>query len=211
MFNNKVQKEKSEFEKFMEGQNNKLKLFVGKRVYIKYSFFIQENSKNKIVDVLSLISSNYNDVLLNYSFLQPEKSNVKVNLEVIFEGLPIREKDCFLNIAQVFFNLKGVLDLYTVNKFPKLFSVSGLFDEKKIDWNSIFEFDEEKSYYEKNLPTSYSKYTNHVNYKFEKFRCIILFEAYSGSIDKISIFEIYYEIVNTIISFNNKKAFRIKG
>jgi hypothetical protein len=220
MLNNKVQNFKSEFEKFMEGPNEKLKLGVGRRMYITYSFFIPTDMQNKMINIFSLICQKSKNLFMQYSMIEPPKlednGNTKVIIDIVIENVPLKEQDCFLKIADFFMSFKNTIDTIAIDTMPKSFSVSCSFQAKRLDkYNNIlvnFEDEEDgKWYYSKVLPTSFSKYTLNVNYTFEAFKGIIFFKAYAGNVESIGMSETYFEIANNIISFNNDIVLNIKG
>ena len=119
MLNNNVQ---SEFEKFIEGPNEKLMLGVDKRICIKYSFFTQSSNQNKVIDFLSSVSKNCKGIVLEYKMIETKKKseldNIKVSVDLIFQKLPIKQRQCFFYIAGILFQIKLALDNF---KFSSLF------------------------------------------------------------------------------------------
>ena len=209
MLNNNVQ---SEFEKFIEGPNEKLMLGVDKRICIKYSFFTQCSNQNKVIDFLSSVSKNCKGIVLEYKMIKTKKKseldNIKVSVDLIFQKLPIKQRQCFFYIAGILFQIKLALDNFTEDKLPKSLEVRcGFFVKNLQKYNNIsvkYEEDNEFiEYFDKLLPSKYTKYTLDVNYDIETYKNFILFDAFCGNIENVGMSEIYYEIVNNIIVFNN--------
>ena len=209
MLNNNVQ---SEFEKFIEGPNEKLMLGVDKRICIKYSFFTQSSNQNKVIDFLSSVSKNCKGIVLEYKMIETKKKseldNIKVSVDLIFQKLPIKQRQCFFYIAGILFQIKLALDNFTEDKLPKSLEVRcGFFVKNLQKYNNIsvkYEEDNEFiEYFDKLLPSKYTKYTLDVNYGIETYKNFILFDAFCGNIENVGMSEIYYEIVNNIIVFNN--------
>ena len=184
MFNNRVQNGKSEFQNFMEGQDKKLKIGISKRIYCEYAFFIDSSDQDNIMDVVSIISKNISNVSLTYDMIEQINNNsTKVTLKILFEGVSVRPKTCFLNIANFLTHMKAILD--------------------KND-------DEILEYKEKMLPKNFSKYTTHINYNINTFKNIISLTGSTGNIDGLGFAETFYEIVNNIIQFNNEIVCNMK-
>lgn len=209
MLNNNVQ---SEFEKFIEGPNEKLMLGVDKRICIKYSFFTQCSNQNKVIDFLSSVSKNCKGIVLEYKMIKTKKKseldNIKVSVDLIFQKLPIKQRQCFFYIAGILFQIKLALDNFTEDKLPKSLEVRcGFFVKNLQKYNNIsvkYEEDNEFiEYFDRLLPSKYTKYTLDVNYDIETYKNFILFDAFCGNIENVGMSEIYYEIVNNIIVFNN--------
>jgi len=215
MFNNRVQNGKSEFQNFMEGQDKKLKIGISKRIYCEYAFFIYSSDQDNIMDVVSIISKNISNVSLTYDMIEQINNNsTKVTLKILFEGVSVRPKTCFLNIANFLTHMKAILDKYSKD-IAKEFSMNISFFVKRIeDYNTVLvkylNDDEIVEYKEKMLPKNFSKYTTHINYNINTFKNIISLTGSTGNIDGLGFAETFYEIVNNIIQFNNEIVCNMK-
>lgn len=199
MFNNK---ELKEFEKFLNCKERNLKMEVGRTMYVEYSFYTSLNDREKIIDIISLFNDINRFINIGYDTIETPKIkgyNLKFNLQITFEKCYPKEKRCFIEIAQYIFNLKSVLDVYSNKKAPKSFLISCLFYAKKL-----------QEYDESIFSNCYTKYSTHVNYILKRYRYDIQFKAYTGNVEALGLFSIYYEIVNNMIEFNNF-LYNLKG
>ena len=199
MFNNK---ELKEFEKFLNCKERNLKMEVGRTMYVEYSFYTSLNDREKIIDIISLFNDINRFINIGYDTIEVPKIkgyNLKFNLHITFEKCYSKEKRCFIEIAQYIFNLKSVLDVYSNKKAPKSFLISCLFYAKEL-----------QEYDELIFSNCYTKYSTHVNYILKRYRYDIQFKAYTGNVEALGLFSIYYEIVNNMIEFNNF-LYNLKG
>lgn len=199
MFNNK---ELKEFEKFLNCKERNLKMEVGRIMYVEYSFYTSLNNREKIIEIISLFNDINRFINIGYDAIETPKIkgyNLKFNLQITFEKCYPKEKRCFIEIAQYIFNLKSILDVYSDKKAPKSFSISCLFYAKEL-----------QEYDESIFSNCYTKYSTHVNYILKRYRDDIQFKAYTGNIEALGLFSIYYEIVNNMIELNNF-LYNLKG
>ena len=212
MLNNNVQNERCEFEKFIEGPNEKLMLGVDKRICLEYSFFIQNCHQDKVIGCLSTISKKCKGVTLDYQMIETKKKSdldkTKIMISFIFEKVPLKQRQCFFYIGGIVFQIKLALDKFADSKLPKALKIKcGFFVKNLQKYNNIsvkYEEDNEFiEYFDRLLPSKYTKYTLDVNYDIETYKNFILFDAFCGNIENVGMSEIYYEIVNNIIVFNN--------
>lgn len=219
MLNNKNMQ--SEFKRFLEGPKEKLKLASDKTICIKYEFFVPNDCQEAIVDFLSTIAKSYSnlhvDYELNETSKKPELDSTKVKLYLLFQNVPLKQQECFSKIAGIFFPIKLAIDNYAYGKFPKAMTIYCSFFIKRLEkYNNIkvkFEGEngEVEEYLERLLPSKYTKYTKDINYDIETYTTVIRFEAYCGNIENVGLSELYFEIANNIISFNNIIVKGIKG
>ncbi len=219
MFNNRVQNGTSEFEKLLEGPDKKLRLGIGRRIYCDYSFFVSTEEQDRIVNILSLVSKRGKSVRLDYHMIESklvEQNNTKIELKITFEDAPKSPKECFLYISSYITQIKEIFEPYYKEKFPIEFGMTCSFDIKSQEKynNVLVEFldDKEKvEYKEKLLPSKFTRCTEHINYNVNVYKSLIVFYAYTGNIIPKGLCEIFFEIANNIIQFNNEVILRIKS
>lgn len=213
MFNNRVQNGKSEFQNFMEGPEKKLKLGVGRNIYCEYAFFIDSASQDDIVDILSIISKNNLGVQIEYDMIEESNSGTtKVIFKLLFENVDSNPKKCFLSIATFLAHTKAILDKYAKD-IPKEYSMNVSFFVKNLErYNTVLvqQMGEIVEYKEKLLPRNFCRYTKHVNYNIDTFKNLIVLKGYTGNVEKAGFLEVFYEIANCMIQFNNEIVCNMK-
>lgn len=207
MFNNKEQIKVSQAEKFLSRENCKLKLEVGRRVTIIYSFFFPYERRDEVLNTVNLINETHITSEMKYNIIETstkEQTIVKLELILEFENCLAKGNDCFLDISRRFIYIKTILDRYAEEKMAKSFKLSCLFFAKNLQRDNKKEMNKQgvEIHNDLLLLGHYSKYTENVNYEVCVFKHDVHFTAYSGNVNRDFV-EIYYEIVNELLDLND--------
>ena len=220
MLNSKVG-EKS-FVNFIE-RNDKICLDVDKNQYIKldYTFFVSEQNKKKVTNILEAYKEYTDNSILNYYLEESvafcegklETTTIQVNVEMLFRKVHKDAKVLFFNISKEIIAFKDYIKEYIEERYPQEFAIHCCFSKYDLQRHvsSITKYLNENEYFRLLAHNQFIKGVENYNYTVELARNFILFKGYSGNISKIGVKQAFYEIIDYLITLDKELISKIKG